>query len=310
MALDPALAALLSAQGVLTAPDLAGLPLAQALAALRAPKPLVVPPPAEAAIVEDGRIPGPEGDMIPIRIYRPPGAGRFPLLLNFHGGGWVGGGISNDDARCHLTAVYARTIIVSVDYRLAPEHKFPAGLEDAYAALLWAAANGETLGTAPHRIALGGASAGGNLAAACAMLSHQRGGPRPLCLILNNPICDTSRSQPSHQENAKAPLLTSAMVDWFIQQYLPAAADPADPLIALLRAPDLSWSPPTLIITAGCDPLRDEATDYAASLHAAGVPVILRNYDGMVHGFLNRAPALPQSQAALAEIVAFLKQYL
>ncbi len=280
------------------------------LTALRAPKPAVVPPVGETALVEDQRIPGADGAGIPVRIYRPPGGGVFPVVLHFHGGGWVGGGISNDELRCHLTSVRARVIVVSVAYRLAPEHKFPAGLEDAYAALQWAAANAGALGAAPGRIALSGSSAGGNLAAACALLSHRRGGPRASCQILCYPVCDTSLSQSSHRENAEVPPLTSAMMAWFIGQYLPAGADKADPLVALLRIPDFSVLPPALVMTAGRDPLRDEGAAYAAKLQGAGVAAVHHDYAGMVHGFITRTPELPESRSALAEIVGFLNQYL
>ncbi len=283
------------------------MPLEQALAAVRTRRPPVTPPTDATALFEDRDIPGPSGNSVPVRIYHPPGPGPFPLFLHFHGGGWVGGSIANDDLRCHLTSMRAGVVIVSVAYRLAPEHKFPAGLEDAYAALLWAAANAAALGTEPGRIALSGASAGGNIAAGCALLSHRRGGPRPKCQLLIYPVCDTSLAHPSHRENAEAPLLTSGMVAWFIAQYLPADADPANPL---LRAPDFSVFPATLVITAGCDPLRDEGAAFVSRLQAAGVPAIHSNYDGMVHGFMTRAPDLPQSQAALAQSVAFLKQYL
>ncbi len=310
MRLDPALAAILRAEGALTAPRLAEMPVASALAALRAPKPPALPPPDATAFVEDRDITGPDGNLIPVRVYQPPGPGPFPLLLHFHGGGWVGGGIGNDDRRCHLTSVRAGAVIVSVAYRLAPEHQFPAGLEDAYAALGWAAANPTALHADPDRIALGGASAGGNIAAACALLSLRRGGPRPRCLVLSYPVCDTSLSQPSHRDNAEAPLLTTAMMAWFITQYVPPGADRANPLVALLNTPDFSVFPPALVITAGCDPLRDEGAAFAASLQTAGVPAIHSNYEGMVHGFITRAPDHPQSHAAMAEIVNFLNQYL
>ncbi len=310
MALDPALESLLRAENALGAPDLSAMPLAQALAALRAVRPPKPAPADEAAAVEDRLIPGPAGNPIPIRIYRPPGPGPFGAMLHFHGGGWVGGAIANDDLRCHLTSRRAGIVVVSVDYRLAPEHRFPAGLEDAYAALEWVAAQAADIGVDADRLAIGGASAGGNLAAAVAMLARERDGPRIRLQILSYPICDTTLSQASHRENADGPLLSAGMMAWFIRQYLPDGGDRADSRIALLNAPDLTGLPPALIITAECDPLRDEAEAFAARLREAGIETDCARYDGMVHGFITRAPALPQSQAAMAQIVGMLTERL
>jgi acetyl esterase len=312
LSLDPDLEALLRAQGALGTPDLAAMPLAQALAVLRAAKPPQPPPAHETAGVEDRLIPGPEGNRIPIRIYRPPEHSETPrgVLLHYHGGGWVGGSIGNDDVRSHLTSCRAGVIVVSVDYRLAPEHRFPAGLEDAYAAFAWVARNAGAIGSDPARVGVGGSSAGGNLAASVAMLARERRGPPIRFQLLTYPICDTALTQASHRENADAPLLSSRMMGWFIEQYLPAGADAADPLVAPLRAPDLRGLPPALIITAECDPLRDEAEAYAARLSKAGVAVTCTRYDGMVHGFITRAPDLPQSRSAMAQIVGALTEYL
>ncbi len=310
MPLDAELEALLRAQGSLRAPDLGAMTLDQALAALRTAKPPQPPPPDETAAVEDRLIPGPDGNRIPIRIYRPPGAGPFGVMLHYHGGGWVGGSIGNDDLRSHLTCRRAGIIVVSVDYRLAPEHRFPAGLEDAYAALAWVGENARAIGVDPARIAVGGSSAGGNLATVVAMLARDRAGPEIRFQLLTYPICDSALTQPSHRENADAPLLSAGMMAWFIAQYLPAGTDAANPLIAPLRATDLSGLPPALIITAECDPLRDEAESYAAALRLAGVDAAAARYDGMVHGFITRAPALSQSRAAMAQIVRALAERL
>jgi len=307
---DPALKAQLSAEGGLTAPALQDMPLAQALAQLRAAKPPAQPPPEATAITEDRTIPGPNGAQIPLRIYRPPGSGPFPALLHFHGGGWVGGSIGNDDLRCHATACRAGIIVVSVAYRLAPEHRFPAGLEDAYSALLWLHGHADEIGAIPHRIGLSGASAGANLAIGVAFLTRDRAGPAVKCQILAYPVCDTSLTQPSHRENAAAPLLTPAMMAWFITQYLPPGLPADHPLVAPLRAQDLRDLPPALIITAECDPLRDEAAAFADRLGQADVPVTHTCYDGMVHGFITRAPGHPQSQSAMAQILTALAEHL
>jgi len=307
---DPELAAQLRAEGGFIAPRLQDMPLAQALAQLRAAKPPAMPLPQETALTEDITMPGPDGGAIPARIYRPPGAGPFPALLHYHGGGWVGGGISNDDLRCRVTARRAGIVIISLDYRLAPEHPFPAGLEDAYAALLWLHSNALDLGIDPHRIGLSGSSAGANLAIGVTFLTRDRAGPQVKFQLLAYPVCDTSRSQPSHQENAAAPLLTSDMMAWFIEQYLPSGIPADHPLVAPLRATNFYNLPPALIITAECDPLRDEAAAFAVRLSDAGVPVTCTCYDGMVHGFITRAPGHPQSQSALAQTIGAIAEYL
>ncbi len=294
----------------MAAPRLQDMPLAQALAQLRAEKPPAQPPPQDSALTEDRPIPGPDGGPLKLRIYRPPGPGPFPALLHFHGGGWVGGSISNDDLRCHVTARRAGAVMVSVDYRLAPEHPFPAGLEDAYAALLWLHGHAREIGADPSRIGLSGASAGANLAIGVSFLTRERAGPAVKCQLLAYPVCDTSLSQPSHQENAAAPLLTSDMMAWFIAQYLPPGVPVDHPLAAPLRAENFSNLPPALIITAQCDPLRDEAAAFATRLRQAGVPVTCTCYEGMVHGFMTRAPSHQKSQAAMAQMISAIRQYL
>lgn len=309
MRLDPVLEQQLRAEGALTAPKLDELPLAEALAILRAAK-APQKPAGQAAPVEDRTVPGPAGNPIPIRLYRPAAGGVAGILLHLHGGGWVGGSIGNDDARCHDISQRAGVTVVSVDYRLAPEHKFPAGLEDSYATLLWVHRHAAEIGANPNAIGISGSSAGGNLAAATTLLARDRGGPEIKCQILAYPICDTTMSQPSYAENAEGPLLTARMMAWFIGQYLPAGANQRDPLIAPLHAPDLRGLPPALILTAACDPLRDEGTQFAAALQAAGVNALATCYPGMVHGFLTRFPHHPQSRAATRLIEATLAQTL
>jgi len=310
MRLDPLQEQQLHAEGTLTAPKLDELPLAQALALLRAAKPPQPPKPGQTVLVEDRTIPGPDGAPIPIRLYRPATPGVLKILLHLHGGGWVGGAIANDDARCRALAHGAGIMVISLGYRLAPEHKFPAGLEDCYAALLWVHAHATELGANPHAIAISGSSAGGNLATATAILARDRGGPPIKCQILAYPICDTTMSQPSYSENADAPLLTARMMAWFINQYVPPNTNPLDPLIAPPHAPALGALPPALILTAGCDPLRDEAMAYAQQLSTAGVNATGICYDGMTHGFLTRSPDHPQSQEATQQILEMLKRWL
>jgi acetyl esterase len=310
MRLDPLQERRLQAEGTLTAPELDELPLPEALAILRAAKTPQPLPPGQEAVVEDRTIPGADGAPIPIRLYRPAGTGIFSVMLHLHGGGWVGGAITNDDARCHAISHRAGILVASVGYRLAPEHKFPTGLEDCYAALLWVQSHAAELGINPEAIGISGSSAGGNLAAAVTLLARDRNGPLIKCQILAYPICDTTRSQPSYAENAKGPLLTARMMSWFLKQYLPANGDPLDPLIAPLHAPDLRGLPPALILTAGCDPLRDEGMAYADSLRTAGVDAVATCYQGMAHGFLTRSPQHPKSQAAMQQILDTLSQKL
>jgi acetyl esterase len=310
MRLDPRQEQQLRAEGTLTAPKLDELPLPEALAQLRAAKPPQQPAPGQAVLIEDRTIPGFCGAPILIRLYRPAAAGVFSVLLHLHGGGWVGGAIANDDARCVAIARRAGIMVVSVGYRLAPEHKFPTGLEDGYAALLWVHRHAAVLGINPHAIAISGSSAGGNLATATTILARDRNGPSIKCQILAYPITDTTMSQPSYTENADAPLLTARMMTWFIKQYVPAGTNLLDPLIAPLHAPDLRWLPPALIVTAGCDPLRDEGMQYADALRAAGVDTVSACYQGMAHGFLTRSPEHPASQAATQQILEMLAQKL
>jgi len=310
MRLDPLLEAQFRAEGTLKAPKLDEMQLAEALAILRPERPPYTPPPGAAALVEDRTIPASQGHPIPVRIYRPAAAGVYNVLLHLHGGGWVGGSIGNDDARCHATSRRADVIVVSVGYRLAPEHKFPAGLEDSYAALLWLRDHAAEIGANPRGIGISGSSAGGNLAAAVTLLARDRKGPAISCQILAYPICDTAMDQPSYAENADGPLLSAGMMGWFLTQYLPPGANPRARLIAPLQADDLRGLPPALILTAGCDPLRDEGMEYGAKLRAAGVAADSVCYPGMAHGFITRSPDHKQSQAAMRRIIETLARWL
>lgn len=310
MRLDPLHEQQLRDEGALTALNLDELPLAEALAFLRAEKPSRPPPPGENVLVEDRMIGGPTGGNLPLRLYRPAAPTPLKILLHLHGGGWVGGAIANDDARCRAIAHHAGILVASLGYRLAPEYKFPAGLDDSYAALVWLHTHAGELGADPHAIAISGTSAGGNLAAATTILARDRHGPALKCQILTYPICDTSMAQPSYTENATAPLLTARMMAWFLEQYLPPSASRHDPLIAPLHAPDLRRLPPAFIVTAACDPLRDEGMAYAAKLRAAGIDATCLCAQGMTHGFLTRSPDHPKTGAATSQILASLARLL
>ena len=241
--------------------------------------------PGEAvAHVEDRLLPGPSGD-IPIRIYTPAGQGPFPVLVYYHGGGWVMGSIETADGTCRALTNAVPCVVVSVGYRLAPEHKFPAAVEDAYAAAAWIAAEAGSFNGQAGRLALGGVSAGGNLATVVARLARDRGTPHILYQQLTVPVTNFDFDTPSYQMNASGYGLTRAMMEWFWTHYLPAAADGQHPDASPLRAPDLHGLPPAFVMTTEYDPLRDEGQAYVQRLRAAGVPVTHTCYAGMVHVF-------------------------
>jgi acetyl esterase len=250
-------------------------------------------PPGPDALVEDRVVPTPHAD-VPVRIYRPPGTGsiadglKLPALLWFHGGGWVLGSIAESDADCRSLATLAGVCVVSVEYRMAPEHVFPAAADDCYAVTTWVAANAAALGIDPARLAVGGDSAGGNLAAAVSLMLRDRSGPSLRFVLAVYPVTDLgSMDTPSYRENAEGYFLTRKTMQWFRAQYTPNEADRDDPRASPLRADDLHGLPPALVITAEYDPLRDEGEAYAARLKEAGVSVTQSRYDGAFHGFFS-----------------------
>lgn len=257
--------------------------------------------------VRDAKIAGPGGE-IPIRIYTPDVPKPAPVLIYFHGGGWVLGDLDSHDHVCRSLANLTPCVVASVDYRLAPETKFPAAVEDSYAALEWIAANAGELGIDPHRIAVGGDSAGGNLAAVISLLARDRKGPQPVYQVLIYPATDMRMNTPSMEENADGPLLTKAAMHWFIDHYLRGGSDKLDPLASPLLAADLSTLPAAFILTAECDPLRDEGEDYGRRLEAAGVPAEVKRYAGMPHGFFSFGAALNAAVQAMADTTARLSK--
>jgi acetyl esterase len=264
------------------------------------------PPGPAVAKVEDRRIPGPEGE-IPVRIYTPEGSGPFPALVWFHGGGWVVGDLESADATARHLTVGASCVVVSVDYRLAPETKFPGPAEDCYAATKWVAQNAASINADSGRIAVGGDSAGGNLAAVISLMARDRGGP-PLALqLLVYPVTDRDFSTESYVQNAEGYQLTRDSMVWYWEHYLKADADAANPYAAPLQAQDLRNLPPALVITAEYDPLRDEGEAYAHRLEAAGVTATCTRYDGMIHGFFGMAAAIDKGKQAIAQASAALK---
>nr|UXE44054.1 carboxylesterase NlhH [uncultured bacterium] len=258
------------------------------------------------ARVEDRKIPGPGGE-IRVRLYNPGGTGALPALVYFHGGGWVVGSINTVDGICRSLANRANCVVVSVEYRLAPEHKFPAAADDAYAATRWVAANAAAIGVDAAHLAVGGDSAGGNLTAVVALMARDRGGPALVQQLLIYPITDSVSDTLSYRDNADGYLLTRDVMLWFWNHYVRDAADRSNPYAAPLRAANLQGLPPALVITAEYDPLRDEGEAYAARLQAAGVPAELTRYDGMLHGFFGMATVLDQGKQAVEQAAAALR---
>lgn len=259
----------------------------------------------DVAGVEDRVLPGPAGD-IPVRVYTPEGDGPFPVIAYLHGGGWVFMGIETHDWICRRLANAARAIVVSVEYRLAPEHPFPAPLDDCMAVVHWLATKADELGGDPARLAVAGDSAGGNLAAAVTLASRADDGPRVSAQVLVYPVTDAACATPSFVQNAEGYLLTASTMRWFWQQYLGEHGDPDDGYASVLRHADLRDLPPTMVITAEFDPLRDEGEAYAEHLAAVGTDVTLRRFDGMIHGFLGMEALVPEADLAMEEIASFL----
>jgi len=266
-------------------------------------------PGEEVHQVRDLEAPGPNGS-IPIRLYRPRPHRDLPILVYLHGGGWIMGSIATHDAVCRTLCRRSDMAVASVEYRLAPEHKFPAGLEDCFAAVSWLAQQAPTLGLDAHRLALGGDSAGANLAAATPQLIRDRGGPTIAYQVLIYPVTDFDFDTRSYRENAYGFHLTRDDMIWCWRQYLANDLDGYTPLASPLRVNDLRGFPPALVITAQYDPLRDEGEAYAARLAQAGVPVTHKCYAGMIHGFIRRPKQLDQAQIALDEIATTLKTAL
>jgi len=257
--------------------------------------------------VEDRNIPGPDGE-IPVRIYTPVAAGSdaLPVLVYYHGGGWVIGDLETHDALCRTLANEAGCKVVAVDYRLAPEHVFPAAVDDCYAALKWVEANGASIGVDATRIAVAGDSAGGNLAAVISQIAKAEKGPRIALQLLIYPVTDTDIDTGSYKENESGYFLERDGMIWFFDHYL-KGTDRNDPRVAPLKATSLAGLPPAYVVTAGFDPLRDEGRAYAEALKAAGVPTEHVNYEGMIHGFFNLQGVLDVGREAVKSAAKALK---
>jgi acetyl esterase/lipase len=257
--------------------------------------------------IEDVRIPGPAGEM-PARVYAATVEGApLPVVAYFHGGGWVQGDLETHHGLCARLARHAGVLVVALDYRLAPEHKFPAAVEDCLAAYRWIREKGRDLGGDTARVAVAGDSAGGNLSAVVSQLAATGGIPVPTCQVLIYPAVDFSLDTPSHRELADGHVIPRDRILWYSEQYLRGEADKADLRAAPLRAPSLAGQPPTLIVTGGFDPLRDEGRAYADRLREAGVDVVYREYPGQIHAFVSLTRAIPQGMACTLEIAEYLR---
>jgi acetyl esterase len=253
--------------------------------------------------------PGPGGN-VAVTVYTPKGAPAGPLgcLVYYHGGGWVLGDREGVDPTLRKLANAAKCKVVSVEYRLAPEHKFPAPLDDCYAALQWVAANGKSIGVDPNRLAVGGDSAGGNLAAAVAIRARDEKGPAIKLQLLVYPVTNHDYSTASYAENGKDYLLTQDMMEWFWNHYLSKASDGKNPLVSPLLLKDLAGLPSAVVYTGEFDPLRDEGEAYGARLKAAGVPTYRKRFDGQIHAFWQMGGVFPAAGHAIADAAGHLRK--
>jgi acetyl esterase len=307
MPLDPQAVALLDLIGVSRLVPIESLTAIEARAQFtkfaEAPKMMAIEPVDQ---VRDFTIDGPGGP-IPIRVYDPNQKNAASALIYFHGGGWVLGGLDSHDHVCRALANSVPCTVFSVDYRLAPEHKFPAAVEDSWAATAWIAGHAPELRIDPARIAVGGDSAGGNLAAVVSQRAREHGGPHLVLQLLIYPATDMRMTMPSIDENADAPILSKGAMHWFVNHYLNGEAERANPLASPLLAGDLSGLPPAFMITAECDPLRDEGEAYGELLRRHGVRADIHRYDGMPHGFFSMTAGLDTARRAFADAAARLQ---
>jgi acetyl esterase len=306
MPLDPQARKVVDALAALNLPPVEASTPGEARAAMRA-RTAALGPFEDVASVADHRVPVAGGE-ITVRVYSPGGAGPHPALVFFHGGGWVIGDLETHDGICRSLTSAVRCVVASVDYRLAPESRYPVAVEDAYAGLAWVVTSAARLGIDPARVAVGGDSAGGNLATVAALLARDRGGPALVQQVLIYPVTDHDLDTASYHENATGYVLTREAMRWFWGHYLARAEQGREPHASPLRAPDLAGLPPALVVTAECDPLRDEGEAYAARLRDAGVPVTVTRYPGMFHGFFRMTRLLDQARAALDEVAGSLRK--
>ncbi len=309
MTLDPQAEAILAVVAASEAPAFETLPAEEARALYAQGAALSQGNPPEPAETGEIEILGPASGL-PARIYyaRPKATGSQPVLIYYHGGGFVIGSPETHDAACRHLCVAGDCIVISVDYRLAPEDKFPAAPDDCWAALRWVAENAESLGGDPQRIAVGGDSAGGNLATVVCLDAKANGGPDIRCQLLIYPGTELTASASSHKTFGEGYLLTSDVIGWFMDHYFEDGADRSQPRASPHNA-DLSGLPPALVISAGYDPLQDEDKEYYDMLKVAGVEAEHIHYDGMIHGFVSNYGVYDKAAEALDECAAFMKRH-
>jgi len=301
--LDPQVQALLQRIATAKRPSLHTLTPAQAREEYLRSRRALNPDPPDVASVVDRTIPGPGGPL-PIRIYRARGTQpneRLPVLVYFHGGGFTIGNLDTHDVVCRGFANAARCTVASVDYRLAPEHKFPAAVEDAVAATHWVAANASDLAVDMGRLAIGGDSAGGNLATVAALIARDNGGPKIVFQLLIYPPTHPPHNTESAKRLGQGYMQTREVINYFRSNYIRSPADFDDWRVAPLLAPDLSRLPPTFILTGGYDMLVDEGKAYADRLAASGVDVTYKCYEGMIHGFITMGKVIDAANRAVEE---------
>lgn len=306
MALDPDAQLVIDMIRVAGRPPFEQLTPAEARATYAASRAVLQPEPDEVAEVRDLAAPGTDGD-IPLRLYRPGLDRPLPGLVYFHGGGWLLGGLDTHDVICRRLANLVGCVVVSVDYRLAPENKFPAAVDDSAAAVRWAITGAETLGIDPTRVAVGGDSAGGNLAAVMALMARDSDLPPIAFQVLVYPATDMMMTTLSSQTVRDGLPLTSDSMRWFIDHYLRDARDRTDMRASPLRAADLAGTAPALVLTATHDPLRDEGTHYARRLERDGVRVVHLHFSDQIHGYLSMGRIIRAAEMSLQMIASVLK---
>jgi len=271
--------------------------------------PMLAGEPEPVARIEDLRVPGPQGP-IGGRIYAPVREESLPALLYMHGGGWVVGDIDSHDSVCRALAGRAGCMVLSLDYRMAPEHRFPAAIDDSWAGLVWLHENAAAIGADPDRLAVGGDSSGGNLAAVVARWARERGGPRIAAQVLIYPVTNYDLDTPSYRTMGTGYGLTRESMRWYWEQYLADPGDGASPDASPLRASDLTGLAPALVITCELDPLASEGSAYAAALGAAGGLVEHIHEPNMIHGYLRMAGVISRARKSWDDCARFLRRHL
>jgi acetyl esterase len=306
--LDPSAAAVIAAFRAANRPKYETMSAPEAREASKLGRAVVQPDPPELESVDDIAVPATHGN-IPVRVYKPKTlkSGAAPAFIFYHGGGWVICDLDSHDIVCRQIADEAGFMVFSVDYRLAPEHKFPAAAVDAIAATQWIVDNAAKFNIDTNRVFVGGDSAGGNLTAVVTLNARDNGGPKFAGQVLIYPATDMAMTHASHKNPDTDVLLTNSLMGWFINHYLSAEADIDDWRASPARAKDLKGLPRAYLITAGADPLHDEGTEYKDRLKAAGVEVTYNDYPGQFHGFWTMGKLIPEANKLTSEVAAWLK---